>query len=70
MRTPNPAEGRTFGQFVASVYESCGKGSPTGIVRLAVNAQLVEFESSPRRVIVGRIRCKSGHPVTTRLATL
>jgi hypothetical protein len=34
----------TFGDFVEAAYKACGKRKATGIVRLAVNARLVEFQ--------------------------
>jgi len=35
----------TFGQFVAAVYNICGKRRARGLVQLAVNAHVVEFRS-------------------------
>ena len=35
----------TFGDFVADVYQACGKRKASGIVRLAVAAHLVEFRA-------------------------
>jgi hypothetical protein len=41
----------TFGEFVACVYDAWGKRKARGIVRLAVNAHLVEFRGHDRFVI-------------------
>jgi hypothetical protein len=39
----------TFGEFITSVYDGCGKPKKAeGIVRLAVNAHLVEFHGHDR----------------------
>ena len=38
----------TFGDFIAAVYDACGGQKAEGIVRLAVNAQLVEFPGKYR----------------------
>ena len=53
-RTREPAEeGKrlTFGDFIEATYRACGKRKATGIVRLAVNARLVEFLGGQRFVI-------------------
>jgi hypothetical protein len=41
----------TFGEFIAAVYDTWGKQRATGIVRLAINAQLVKFRG-PRRIVI------------------
>ena len=41
----------TFGEFVAAIYAAWGKRKATGIVRLAVNARLVEFRG-PKRIVI------------------
>jgi hypothetical protein len=41
----------TFGEFIASVYDACGRQKAEGIVRLAVNTHLVEFRGHDRFVI-------------------
>jgi hypothetical protein len=41
----------TFGAFVAAVYAAWGKRKGTGVVRLAVNARLIEFRGRERFVI-------------------
>jgi hypothetical protein len=51
MKTSQKKKALTFGEFVASVYEACGKRKARGIVRLAVNAHLVEFRGQQRFVI-------------------
>jgi hypothetical protein len=33
----------TFGEFIAGVYDACGRQKAEGIVRLAVEAHWVEF---------------------------
>ena len=42
----------TFGEFNASVCDACGRQKAEGIVRLAVNAHLVEFRGHDRFVIL------------------
>jgi len=42
----------TFGDLVAAVYDACGWQKAEGIVRLAVNAQLVEFRGRYRFIIL------------------
>ena len=32
-----------FGELIAAVYDACGRQKADGIVRLAVNARLLEF---------------------------
>jgi len=41
-----------FGDLVAAVYEHCGKARASGLLRLAVNAHLVEFPRQRRFIIV------------------
>lgn len=41
----------TFGEFVACVYDGCGRRKGKGIVRLAIKAHLVEF-CGPERVVI------------------
>jgi hypothetical protein len=41
----------TFGDFIAAVYDACGRQKAKGIVRLAVNAHLVKFRGHDRFVI-------------------
>ena len=41
----------TFGEFVAAIYAAWGKRKALGIVRLAVNARLVEFRGRELFVI-------------------
>ena len=40
-----------FGEFITSVYDAYGKQKAKRIVRLAVNAHLVEFRGHDRFVI-------------------
>jgi len=42
----------TFGEFVTSVYDAGGGQKAEGMVRLAVNARLLEFRGPDRFVIV------------------
>jgi hypothetical protein len=42
----------TFGDFIAAVYDACGGQKAERIVRLAVNAYLVEFRGHNRFVIL------------------
>ena len=38
----------TFGGLVAAVYDACGRQKAEGIVRLAVNSNLLEFRGHNR----------------------
>ena len=40
-----------FGDFIACVYDGCGKRKAKGFVRLAIKAHLVEFRGQQRFVI-------------------
>jgi hypothetical protein len=42
----------TFGEFIMAVYDACGRQKAEGIVRLAVNARLLEFRGRDRFVIL------------------
>ena len=42
----------TFGDLIAAVYAACGRQKAEGIVRLAVNAHLVEFRGHDHFVIL------------------
>jgi hypothetical protein len=42
----------TFGEFIMAVYDACGRQKAGGIVRLAVQARLVEFRGHDRIVIL------------------
>ena len=39
----HPQQASTFGEFIASAYDAYGRQKASWIVRLAVNARLVEF---------------------------
>lgn len=43
MKTNKAKKGLTFGDFIHAAYVACGKRRSVGIVRLAVNARLIEF---------------------------
>jgi hypothetical protein len=47
----NHKKALTFGDLIAAVYGVCGKRRAQGIVRLAVNAQVVAFRAHKRFVI-------------------
>jgi hypothetical protein len=51
MRNNSKKKALTFGEFVAAIYAARGKRKATGIVRLAVNARLVEFRG-PKRIVI------------------
>jgi len=36
----------TLGGFIASIYEICGSGKARGIVRLAIDTRLIQFQRS------------------------
>ena len=43
----------TFGDLIASAYDACGKRKANGILRLALNARLIEFPG-PQRFMISR----------------
>jgi len=51
MKTNQKKQAPTFGGFIAAAYRACGKRRARGIVRLAVNAHLIEFSGHQRFVI-------------------
>jgi len=51
MSTYHPKKRLTFGEYVASVYETCGKRRAGAKIRCAVNAHLVQFLGRRRFVI-------------------
>jgi hypothetical protein len=50
-----PRKKLQFGDLIAAVYENCGKTSANGLLRLAVNANLVEFAGQQRVMIVNEM---------------
>jgi hypothetical protein len=42
---------RTFGEFVTSVYDVCGKRKAGKVVQIAIQAHLIEFCGQQRIVI-------------------
>ena len=52
MKAHSQKKGLTFGDLIAAVYATCGRQKTEGIVRLAVNAHLVEFCGHDRFVIL------------------
>lgn len=51
MKTNRREKALTFGEFIASVYDVCGRRKAKGIVRLIVKARWVEFCGQQRYVI-------------------
>jgi len=51
IKAGNEAKPITFGDLVEAAYNSCGKRKGTGIVRLVVNARLVQFQGGQLFVI-------------------
>jgi hypothetical protein len=51
VRTNTRKRGLVFGDLIVAAYEAWGKRRASGYVRLAVNAQLVEFRGRQRFVI-------------------
>ena len=43
MKSDAKQKALTFGEFIAGVYEACGRQKAKGIVWLAVNARLIKF---------------------------
>ena len=41
----------TLGEFIACVYDGCGKRKAKGIVRLAIKAHMIEFSGQQRFMI-------------------
>ena len=46
MKTNHKRKTLTFGEFIAGIYDACGRQKAKGIVRLAVKAHWVEFRGS------------------------
>ena len=51
MKTDCRKKSLTFGEFIAGIYDVCGKRKATGIVRLAIKARLIEFRGQQRFTI-------------------
>jgi hypothetical protein len=51
MKTNRAKKTLTFGEFVAGVYDTCGKQKARAKVQLAVNAHLVQFLGHRRFVV-------------------
>ena len=41
MKANHKKKALTFGDFIASIYDTCGKRGARGMARLAVNAHLI-----------------------------
>ena len=54
MRTNQAKKALTFGEFIMAAYDAWGKRRARGIVRLAVNAHLIEFQGPQRFEFSGR----------------
>ena len=52
MKNNSNKKALTFGEFAARIYTAWGKRKALGIVRLAVNARLVEFRGRERFLIL------------------
>lgn len=48
MKTNKNKKAMTFGEFIEGIYDTCGRQSANGIVRLAVKSHLVEFRKHYR----------------------
>jgi hypothetical protein len=51
MKTNLKKKALTFSDLIVAVYDACGQRRARGIVRLAVNAQVVMFRGQRRFVI-------------------
>lgn len=51
MKTHRPRKTLTFGDLIAAVYRACAKRKAEGIVRFAVNARMVVFQSRQQYMI-------------------
>jgi hypothetical protein len=51
MKTNDTKRAMTFGDFIAGAYGAWGTRRAKGLIRLALNAQLVEFRGPQRLVI-------------------
>jgi hypothetical protein len=51
MKTNSTKRTRTFGEFVASVYDICGNRKAGRIVQIAIKSHLIEFCGQHRVVI-------------------
>jgi hypothetical protein len=48
MKTNHKKKALTLGEFIAGIYDACGRQKARGIVRLAIKAQWVEFRGHDR----------------------
>ena len=51
MKSNGRKKALTFGEFIASVYDACGKRKAIGMVRLALETHWLEFRGQQRFVI-------------------
>jgi hypothetical protein len=51
MKTNYRKRSLTFGEFVVSVYDVCGTRQARGVIRLAIEAHLIEFPGQRRFVV-------------------
>lgn len=51
MKVDRQAAVVTFGDFIVAAYQACGARKARGVVRLAVNAQVVVFRGRQRFMI-------------------
>jgi hypothetical protein len=54
MKTNYRKQSLTFGEFIAAAHDAWGERRASGFVRLAVNANLVEFRGQKRFVFSKR----------------
>jgi hypothetical protein len=67
MKANQAKKALTFGEFIMAVYDACGRQKAAGIVRLAVNAHLVEFRGHEQFVISERNPKQIRVPMNTLL---
>ena len=53
MKNEHRSKPLTFGDLIASIYGACGRRRAVGLVRLALNAQLVSFRGGNRFLVDG-----------------
>jgi len=51
MKNNHRKKSLTLGEFIACVYDGCGKRKALGFVRLAIKSHMVEFRGHQRFVI-------------------
>jgi hypothetical protein len=51
MKTSNKQKTMTLGEFIANVYDTCGKRKARGFLRFVFKTHLIEFHGKQRVII-------------------